>query len=302
MTTDRERWQKLDSGDRFPDRSDYVRPLALLLVRAIRSTPIRSLHLTWAFIAAGAAAGVLIGAGTPTSLAVAAVLLQIKNLLDAMDGSLARAQNRPSQTGRFLDSVGDAFVHAVVFAGIAWAAAPRLGHAVVWPLALAALVSALLQCSYYSFHTVAWRTLRRGNIVSRIDERSRPRDGGFFLVVLHRLYLAIYGWQDRWVQARVGRALGDPGAVRTPAGLARMADGPLFARSHLTRVSMLGLGVQLLVLTLAAGAAAAIGSSVPLAAALAVFLVAGNAYLVLDLVSIRRSALRTRGAGPAKAG
>ncbi len=258
--------------------------------------------MTWAFIAAGLAAGWMIGAGTSGSWAAAAVLLQLKNLLDAVDGSLARAQNRLSRTGRFLDSVGDALVHAAVFAGIAWAAAPRFGHSVVWPLALVALVSALLQCSYYSFHTVAWRTLRRGDLVSRLDERSPPPDGGRFLAILHGLYVAIYGWQDRWVQAWVGRAVGDPGAVRTASGLARLADGPLFARSHLTRVSVLGLGTQLLALTLAAVAAAVAGSSVPLAAALGLFPVAGNAYLALDLLSIQRSMLRARRSGPAREG
>ena len=45
---------------------------------------------------------------------LAGIGLIVKSFLDALEGSLARARNRPSRVGRFVDSVCDYIVNAAV--------------------------------------------------------------------------------------------------------------------------------------------------------------------------------------------
>jgi phosphatidylglycerophosphate synthase len=68
--------------------------------------------------ATGLVAAYLIGSG---ALLAAAVLLQLKTVLDNADGQLARATGRVTALGRYLDSESDLLVDAAIFAGIGWA-------------------------------------------------------------------------------------------------------------------------------------------------------------------------------------
>ncbi len=275
-------WRKLDRDARFPDLSDYARPAALALTARLVDTPVRSLHVTAAFIVCGLAAGALLAVPAPAALAGAAVLLQVKNLLDAVDGSLARAQNRPSRAGRYLDSVGDFAVNAAAFAGIGAALAPRLGLS-AWLLAAAALLSALLQGTYYSVVTVAHRARFRPGILSRVDERAAPGDAGLTVRILQRLYLALYGWQDRAVASLLPRP--DPASpLEAPFHPA------VFTRRHLSFVSGFGLGTQLALESAAAAAAAVIGPGVPFLVLCLLLAGPGNLAAALDLARLRRIA------------
>lgn len=49
---------------------------------------------------------------------LAASFLIFKSILDAADGELARAKNTPSYTGRYLDSVADILLNALIFIAI----------------------------------------------------------------------------------------------------------------------------------------------------------------------------------------
>jgi len=289
-------WNKVDEKDRFRDLSDYARPLALRVVALLRETRVRSVHVTWVFLAVGLVAGGLIASGGRGEWALAALLLQAKNLLDAVDGSLARAQGRPSRVGRFLDSIADFLVNVAVYAGLALAVAPRLGAANAWFLAGAALLSALLQGSAYHFCSVAYRRAARGPVMSRLDEREEePEAPSTFLRFLKAFYLAVYGWQDRLVQAAF-RAASGPLVPREPAIAPGIARDPILSRSHLTGISCFGLGSQLLLVSAALGLAALTGGSGPLVAYL-VLLATGNVLLLGDLAWIRAwRALRTRAA------
>ena len=65
---------------------------------------------------AGVAAAVELGRG---SLIAAALLVQLKTLLDNADGQLARLTGRISAFGRYLDSEVDLLVNAALCAGVA---------------------------------------------------------------------------------------------------------------------------------------------------------------------------------------
>ena len=102
--------------------------LASPLARAGISPPV----VVLANAAVGLVAAVVLFTG---NLVVAAVLLQLKTLLDNTDGALARATGRVTLAGRYLDTVADLVVNAAIFVA--------LGHVTGRPILTAAAFVAL---------------------------------------------------------------------------------------------------------------------------------------------------------------
>ena len=96
---------KLPTPHQFYDLSDYGRPMARQLVRWLLPTPIGSLSLTGLFGCVGSVGAYLIYIREWPILAGS--LLVLKSVIDAADGAMARARNRPSYTGRYADSILD---------------------------------------------------------------------------------------------------------------------------------------------------------------------------------------------------
>jgi hypothetical protein len=120
------------------------------------------------------------------SLVWAAVLLQLKTLLDGADGQLARASGRVTVLGRYLDSESDLLVDAFLFAA--------LGHVTGrWLLALIAFFVLALVLSFDFGLELAWR--REHGVVPR---EARPAATGL-AGVLGRVYDVVYAPQDRLV-------------------------------------------------------------------------------------------------------
>lgn len=97
---------------------EYVfRPLAHLVVVALLPlrVPPPAVVLTASTVGLTAAAELARG-----HLVVAALLLQLKTVLDNADGQLARASGRVSALGRYLDSLCDLLVNAALFAAIGY--------------------------------------------------------------------------------------------------------------------------------------------------------------------------------------
>jgi phosphatidylglycerophosphate synthase len=65
----------------------------------------------------GAAALIALGGGAP-SLIIAFVLLEVRSILDCLDGVIARARNMASARGRALDELGDAIAFIALAFGI----------------------------------------------------------------------------------------------------------------------------------------------------------------------------------------
>ena len=85
--------------------------------RAVVAWRIHPNSVTCASLFACACAGLSIAFG---HMATAAWLYILAGLLDILDGRLARATNRSSQAGAFLDSVADRWGELFVFSGFAW--------------------------------------------------------------------------------------------------------------------------------------------------------------------------------------
>ncbi len=252
----------------FLDLSDYARPAALWLVRTLLPTPITSIHLTLAFTGVGLAAAALFA--LDRWLPLAGALLLIKSMLDAADGSLARARQKPSRVGRFLDSVCDFVVTVAVFGGIAAGQQLRTGEIgrFAWLLAALAVLFATLQGSVFSYYYVRYRAQTGGDRTSNVDESARGGyawDNPTALKVVHTLYRLIYSWQDLLMD-RLDQWLAPKGARLKP--------------SFLTATTVLGLGSQLLTIAICA----ALGQPV---VALWSFVTLFNVYW-LTLLVVRR--------------
>lgn len=110
-----------------------VQPAANLAVRAAARLGVDPQLVVWSHAALGAAAAVAIAVGDPGGWRLAAVLLLVKAFLDNVDGGLARATNRVTVMGRYLDTVLDTIVNALLFAALAlhgpgiWAVPLALG-------------------------------------------------------------------------------------------------------------------------------------------------------------------------------
>ncbi len=128
-----------------------------------------------------------------------AVLLIYKNILDKVDGSLARARNMASRRGRFYDSISDFIVSFFLFTMIARKLDLAYGSFWVWPVSYAALIFSMLQCSYFVYYEVAFIKATGKETVNRLlekitDEDLRSEDK--LTILLQRIFQVIYGWQD----------------------------------------------------------------------------------------------------------
>jgi phosphatidylglycerophosphate synthase len=208
-------------------------PLVLLFARLRVPPPV----VVVAAGLAGLAAAVELGRG---SLLVAALLVQVKTLLDNADGQLARLTGRTSAFGRYLDSECDLLVNIALFAALAW----RTGQPAL------ALAGFLALTSVLSLNFNAER-------LSRTAVAEPEAAEGRAAAVLRRVYGLVYAPQDRLAEALVARrpAFTSPLAVSTLANLGMStqlaAFGLLMALGHPLAFAWLALAqVAVIALTL----------------------------------------------------
>ena len=206
-------------------------PLVLLLARLRVPPPL----VVVAAGLAGIAAAVELGRG---SLLAAALLLQLKTLLDNADGQLARLTGRTSAFGRYLDSEVDLLVNAALFAALGWTTA-QAALALAGFLALTSVLSLNFNAERLSRAAVA-----------------EPEAAGGRTALLRGVYRALYAPQDRLAEALVARrpALTGSTAVSLLANLGMStqlaAFGLLIALGHPLAFAWLALA-QAALLTLA---------------------------------------------------
>ncbi len=178
----------------YTDLSDYARGVAVFLVRPFTETTLRAWHITWLHFGVMLVSAFFVSRGTLQGYGWAALLLMVKNVLDAADGSLARLQDRPSRVGRFLDSNLDILGNLVFFLSI-----PET-HLIT---RLVGFLSFTFQGSVFNYYAVRFRTEAGGDSTSMVEESSRspyPYDNPFWMAVLYRFYRYAYGWQDAGIR------------------------------------------------------------------------------------------------------
>jgi archaetidylinositol phosphate synthase len=199
---------------------------------------------------------------------VAAVLLQLKTLLDNADGRLARVSGRVTLLGRYLDTEIDLAVNVVLFAALGWVTGQP------W-LALAAFVALTVVLSV-NFN-LAELTAKAHDLPKPV-----PASAGDGLECrLRRFYELFFGPQDRLIRAFSERRLNQLLQGETDSAARHAATLVYHDRITASVLANLGLSTQLVVLGACLVAAAP---------ELYLWLVVAS-VLVLPLLQLRRERL-----------
>lgn len=220
---------KLPKAHKFIDLSDYGRPIARVISTALKDTKFTPIDVTIGFIISGLIAVVCIIYGYFWS---AAFFLIFKSILDAADGELARIKKTPSYTGRYLDSVADIILNAIIFLAL-W----HITDSNIW-YSIIAFLGIQLQGTLYNYYYVILRNRFNGDTTSRVFEDKTPialkGEKQKNVNVLFRLYKLLYGKFDKTIYYL------DQNASR----------GKVLPKWLMTAISTFGLGFQLLLIAI----------------------------------------------------
>jgi archaetidylinositol phosphate synthase len=167
------------------------RPLAHVLVVALLPLRVPPPVVAAASGATGLAAALSLGQGR---FLLAAVLVQLKTVLDNADGQLARLSDRITTFGRYLDSELDLLVNAALFAALAWSTSR--------PVLAAAGFVALTLVLGVNFNLERLFRTERGEALEPMPDATGRADG-----FLRAVYLLAYAPQDRFVERLVAHRL-----------------------------------------------------------------------------------------------
>jgi archaetidylinositol phosphate synthase len=172
------------------------RPLSNVLVPVLRRLGISPPAVVLANAATGLVAGAVLARG---ELVAAAVLLQLKTLLDNTDGQLARATGQATLAGRYLDTIADLVVNAAVFAALGYVTGRPL-LALAGFVALTLLLAADFNATKLYRHALGEPT------------EELPATGARAERILASIYAAVFAPLDRALRAlAVGRFQGRGG-------------------------------------------------------------------------------------------
>ncbi len=176
-----------------------LRPIAHQIVRVLFPTSITPNQVTVASIIAGLLAATFYAFAGLAYAPLAGLLITLKDLLDSADGQLARAKQMYSRFGRFLDSVGDFAVNLVVFIAISGLLYRDTGWFPVFFVGFVGFLGISLRVSYHVFYQTSYLHLRSAYAVNRVTEEIEEFDraGDQRTLRMQRLFLLLYGWQDR---------------------------------------------------------------------------------------------------------
>ncbi len=218
---------KLPKEHKFVDLSDYGRPIAILIANSLKNTTLTPIHVTIGFIISGLSAVYCI---LNEWYWLAAIFLIVKSILDAADGELARVKEKPSYTGRYLDSVADILLNVLFFLSI-W----FITDTSIW-ICLLAFFGLQLQGTLYNYYYVILRNRFDGDTTSRVFENKTPialnGEKQQHVNILFGMYKLLYGVFDSIIYTL------DSSASR----------GKVLPNFFMTSVSTFGLGFQLLIM------------------------------------------------------
>jgi archaetidylinositol phosphate synthase len=179
------------------------RPLSRPLVAALAQSRVAPTAVVLANAVTGLIAAVALARG---QLLAAALLLQVKTLLDNTDGQLARASGRVTPTGRYLDTEADLVVNAALFAALGYVSGQAL-------LAAGAFVALTLVLAVDFNATEVYRDAHGTAIALR------PATGDRTERVLKRIYDLVFGPLDRAIRRPAWRDAVDEVTVTVLANL-----------------------------------------------------------------------------------
>lgn len=195
------------------------RPLSNALASPLARAGITPPVVVLANATAGVVAAVVLLTG---NLVVAALLLQLKTLLDNTDGALARTTGRVTLAGRYLDTMADLVVNAALFVA--------LGHVTGQPILAAMAFIALTLVLAVDFNVTELYREAQG-----IATEEPPPTGGSTERALAAAYRVFFAPIDRVIRG---------------VSAWRFGDRPAYDRFAVTVLANLGLTTQLAALGL----------------------------------------------------
>ena len=210
----------------------FFAPVANLLVRVLLPLRLPPPAVVLANGVAGLLAATALVRG---ELVVAALLLQVKTLLDNADGQLARAAARVNLVGRYLDTEADLVVNAALFAAVA-------GATGAWWLALVAFFALTLVLS------AGFNVAELHREVHGIGQGRPQAAGGSAERALGLFYGVVFAPQDRLLRRFSSRRLERLLVHEPDAERKRAATIAYYDRFTVTVLANLGLSTQLVVL------------------------------------------------------
>jgi phosphatidylglycerophosphate synthase len=217
---DFEKMEKLPAGCRFFDVNELWYFPNRWAVRLLYPLPVSANTITWLALIMGLMAAGFYVSGGDSALVWGAVFLYGKLFLDNVDGNLARLRGEESRLGRFLDSFSDFVVSVLVYGAITLRLAQDSSNpGFIWAMGFLALVSSLLQCSYWVYYYVSYTDWVGSYGINRTDEtvtakdRQAAKSGEMSgaVLFLQKFHNIAYGWQDALIAAldRISREAAD---------------------------------------------------------------------------------------------
>ena len=221
---------KLAAQDKFLDLSDYGRPFGKFLANLLKNTRFTPIHVTLLFGVSGLIAIYCI---LVNQYLLAGFFIVLKSGIDAADGELARLKNRPSYTGRYLDSVFDIILNFLFFMMICYVSKTN-----IW-LTFLAFIGIQLQGTLYNYYYVILRNKSiGGDSTSKVFEYKAPKalpgESQNSVDILFGIYTVVYGVFDKIIH------LMDKEAYKVKT----------FPNWFMTFLSVYGLGFQLLLIAI----------------------------------------------------
>jgi phosphatidylglycerophosphate synthase len=194
-----EKTLKTKPDDSFLNIQSYFFISSKQITRLLFYTKITPHQVIFVSMLFGLAAAYLLIQDNIYFVIAGAVLLFYKNVLDKVDGSLARAKDLASRRGRFYDSISDFMVSFAVFTAIGYKLTVIYNNPVFYFVSFIALVFSMLQCSFFIYYQVAFIKYSGKNTINRLLENVTEEDikhQDKLTTLLQRIFQVIYGWQD----------------------------------------------------------------------------------------------------------
>jgi len=220
---------KLPKQYQFVDLSDYGRSIAHKIATILKNTSVTPIQVTYMFIVSGLFAIICI---IYKFNIAAAFFLVLKSILDAADGELSRIKNTPSFVGRYFDSIADIILN-FLFLFTFWYTTDYP----IWYM-LMAFIGIQLQGTLYNYYYVILRNSVKGDTTSRVFEDSAPKamegENQRTVDIYYKIFNTLYIAFDKIIYYMDMKAI----------------NSKPFPRWFMTLVSSLGLGFQLLIMSI----------------------------------------------------
>jgi len=181
------------------------RPVSFILVKLIYNTNITPNQISIVALFFGVMSGVLYGFGTYTFFVLASASFFICNVLDCMDGQLARLKKNGTKIGRIINGFIDYMTSISVFLGLGIAMTDITGNAIYsWLLTVCAGISKALQNMFFDHYRNMYLEYAYGKVsgldeeiaeYSEEQEKLKNERGKYFEKFLVSIYLSYSRFQ-----------------------------------------------------------------------------------------------------------